>query len=51
MQNWLDEITIRMEEAEEWIDDIEDKIIGVFGWPSQLSTWLLISAQVMISGS
>ena len=27
MQNWLDIITMRMEEAEEWIGDIEDKIM------------------------
>ena len=27
MQNWLDVITIRMNESEDWIGDVEDKIM------------------------
>ena len=26
MQTWVDDMTMRMDEAEEWISDIEDKL-------------------------
>lgn len=28
MQNWLDIMTSRLKEAEEWVSDVEDKIMG-----------------------